>query len=650
MASVIDKSGNIDYFGRLSWGNFFDWLITLCLGGTIALFAVSLGGVRADTHLVLLPLFLIVLALHGIWLAVDNESPKRLSHVPLYFLPFFIWAVINANWLSPTAWLGHHELIYGLEAFIFFWVLVNNVRTRAHLWVMIVMSLSPAAYAIFIGFYQFFQNPRKMADALAEHGIQLSPEFLGHATGSFADPNTFAVFLLVLLPFLLIAGAVPRLPTVLRVLCFYVAAMFLVSLAFTQLFWPLFVLVPLILLVPFLCFQKRAQRFLFPLLGIGGVLLVVAGMTLFHPKFKRDFESAISPEGEAVRFELWKGASDLFLDAPLTGVGAGAFSLAFEQNEAVFLPELAQTPHNDYLLLLAEYGLIGGLLLGGPVFWIFFGAVRRWKMEPARAKLKDRKGSIMPPQKFFLSISLASFLVFLICAGWSFVFYVPVLFLYGVFSFAMLVKSSTNRRLQIPEAAVLRYVYALSGVVLAFSFFNYATPRLKAQAIELQARQRLDHLVEQRVHVSGNAALLEQVIVLYEEAVLLDPSNVDAWIGLSAAQCQRFFQNPADFEAIGAGAVAAVQHAIDLSEYNSMAWGQLGVAYSLSGDLDAAKKALQRALALAPNSSNAHYQWAAYLSHLPENREAALRSVKHAIEINPQNAAARRLEQKLLIL
>ncbi len=69
MASVIDKQGNIPLFGQLSWGNLLDWLVTLCLGGIFMLTVVSLGAVRPDMQLDLLPLYSILLFLHGLWLA-----------------------------------------------------------------------------------------------------------------------------------------------------------------------------------------------------------------------------------------------------------------------------------------------------------------------------------------------------------------------------------------------------------------------------------------------------------------------------------------------------------------------------------------------------------------------------------------------------
>jgi tetratricopeptide (TPR) repeat protein len=152
------------------------------------------------------------------------------------------------------------------------------------------------------------------------------------------------------------------------------------------------------------------------------------------------------------------------------------------------------------------------------------------------------------------------------------------------------------------------------------------------------------------VHVSGNSDLLDEVIELYETAVLLNPDNADAWIGLSAAHCQLFYGNPASYEYIGELASAHAQRAIDLSETYWMGWAQLGIAQGLSGNDAEAEIALARALELAPNNSNAHYYWASYASHFKERREEAIVSVERALEINPNHAAARRLQQKLLIL
>ncbi len=647
MPSLIDQSGNLDYWGRLSWANFVDWLVTACLGVILALSAVLLGCARPDTHAFMLPLFACLIGLHGLWLALREESFKRLSHVPLYFIPFLLWMWLNLFWVSSTVWRGWYECIYALEAFIFLWILVNNVCTRAHLWVLLTIALLPATYAIFNGFFQFFQNPSKLANAYAHYDLRLSREFWGQATGSFADPNSFAVFLLMLVPSLLIAGWVPRLPLIVRVLCLYVAAMFVTAIFFTQVFWALLLLMIIFLLVPWGCFLKRSKRVWSSLIGLLGSLLAIGG---FLWGFKERTSPAMVLEGEAVRWVVWQEALRMILDAPLTGIGAGSFSTEFEQSTEVSLAKLPLTAQNDYLLILAEYGVIGGCLLLLPSAWVVWWSFRCWRAEPARLKLRHGRGTIMPPTKFFLSIALGGVLSFALCLFGSFVFYIPALTLYGVLFFSILIKSSCIRKLHIPLGGYLGTAYFCVALGLACGFYWISAPRIQAQALELHARQRLDQIVEQRVHLSGNPALLDEVIELYTSALRLDPNNADAWIGLSAANGHLFFRKPGNYEQIAMRSSEYARQAIELSEHYWMAWAQLGIAEALRGNYTEAESALIRALDLAPNSSNAHYYWAAYMSHFNDRRAEAIAAVQRALEINPDHVAARRLQQKLRIL
>ena len=171
--AIVNKDNIITIYGRLGWGNLVDWLVTICLGLIIFLTTVSLGGVRPDTQLALLPLFAILLTLHGIWLAVDNASPKRLSHIPFLFVPALLWMLCSVHWFSPVAWRGWYEMIYALQAFIVLWVLSNNVRTRAQLWSLIMIGLAPAAIAIANGFYQFFQDRNSILVAMTDYSLSL---------------------------------------------------------------------------------------------------------------------------------------------------------------------------------------------------------------------------------------------------------------------------------------------------------------------------------------------------------------------------------------------------------------------------------------------------------------------------------------------
>ena len=650
MATIIDKDGNIYFFGRVGWGNFLDWLVTLCVGLIIMLTTVNLGGVRPDTHVALLPLFVLLMFLHGLWLALDRDSPKRLSHIPFWFMPAILWMLASVLWFSPVPWRGWHEMMYTLQAFLMLWVLSNNVRTRAHLWVLIIMSLAPAVVAVFKGFYQFFQASDRMSGAMTEYGLELNPEFIGRATGVFADPSSFAVFLLILLPSLLIAAAVKRLPAILRLLSFYIALMFFACIAFTQSYWASALGVVLVALVPWFCFSSIKRRLLISFLGVLVSALIFAAVVVYHPVFKKGLQGALSEEGEGVRLVLWGEALNLALENPITGVGAGAFGAAFEQSPRVALADAPLTPHNDYLLVLSQLGLLGLVLFGAPSLYVFFCALSRWRKEPYGVRLRDSEGSIMPPQRFFLSLGLAGSIAFSLCLAVTFVFYVPALTFYGVLAYSILVKAGFSRRIKVPDHGVLRIGYLLLATCVGWSFFVLSSSKLEAQALELRARQEMEHVIDMRVHVSGNAKLLDHVIRLYEDALIMDSKNVDAWIGLSASNCQLYFRSPADFENVSERAVTCAERAVELSPQYWKSWSQLGVARSFYGDAPGAEDALRKAVEMAPNSSNAHYYYGAFLSAEKSRQEQALDSVRRALEINPKNAAARRLQQKLLIL
>ena len=199
-------------------------------------------------------------------------------------------------------------MIYALQAFIILWVLSNNVRSRSHLWLIIIMSLTPAAFAVFNGFYQYFQEPKHILGAMTNYGLELNSEFFGRATGAFADPNSFAAFLLILLPSLLIMAGVTRLPKILRLLALYIALIFVVGIALTQSYWASAAVVILMAIIPWFCFRRFKVSLFYSCLAVLAAALIFTAMVIFHPFFKNGLERAQSNEGEGVRLVLWREA------------------------------------------------------------------------------------------------------------------------------------------------------------------------------------------------------------------------------------------------------------------------------------------------------------------------------------------------------
>lgn len=648
MPSLIDKSGNMAYFGQLSWANFVDWLITLTLSGTLFITAVALGGVRPESQVLILPAICMLIVLHGVWCLVSKEAPTRLSQVPFAFVPLLIWALYQVS-QSPASWRGEQQLIYLLEAFVFFAVMANNVRTRVHVWAVLLAGLVPLGLGMFNAFYQFFQNPKRISESLTEYTVELSPAYLGQATGTFADPESFVVLLLLLGPSILFAGIVPRFPMIIRIMCCYIAVMIFLALLMAQVLWALPILIVNAVVLAWLTSRKFPERLKRSVLGVLLVVSLVLGLGYTHNTLRLNAIAAMEEDGEGVRMELWGEVLSLVVDDFL-GTGAGSAELSLEQSARLVMAETPASPLNDYMLVLLELGVPGLVLLLLPLGVVLFYAFRRWRSEPYRARLSGRKGSIMPPQCFFISIAILGCVGSLCCVMFTSVLGFPALLFYVAMFWGLLVKTCFNRRLALPVSRLVRGGYCMLMVIVATVFYQTGTGRLKAQAIELEARQRLDHLIDERVHLSGNNDLLDEVIAMYQEAGVLHPSNADVWVGLSASYNQLFFRNPSAFEEAGKLAEGAANEALKWSDVYWRSWAQLGISRALSGDAQGAEAALVRALELAPNSSNAQYYWASFLSHDPTRLDEAKRAVDLAIEINPDNVAAIRLRQKLLIL
>jgi tetratricopeptide (TPR) repeat protein len=283
-----------------------------------------------------------------------------------------------------------------------------------------------------------------------------------------------------------------------------------------------------------------------------------------------------------------------------------------------------------------------------PLALVFYYALRRWSREPFKFKTLD--GQKMPSNKFFLSLGICAVVAFVLCATLNFLIYIPALLLYGVLMSSILVKFGFSRSVALPSSRFTGPLYFLTCSVVGFTFWAHTSQVTESQGYELQASQRLEILVERGIGVSGNFKLVDQVIRLYEDALIADPRNADAWIGLSMAVCQLHYRDPADFESIGERAVQAARRAYEICPEYWLASAQLGVAHALAGEIEVAGDALLQAIELAPNVSNAHYYYAAFLGVDTTMRQEALQLVRRALEIDPGNAAARRLEQKLLIL
>jgi O-antigen ligase len=78
------------------------------------------------------------------------------------------------------------------------------------------------------------------------------------------------------------------------------------------------------------------------------------------------------------RISIWRDTLGLIRQHPLLGTGLGTFSVAYTSVQSSFLNLLVDHAHCDYLQLVSELGLPGGILVFASIFWILARAVRSY--------------------------------------------------------------------------------------------------------------------------------------------------------------------------------------------------------------------------------------------------------------------------------
>jgi O-antigen ligase len=84
------------------------------------------------------------------------------------------------------------------------------------------------------------------------------------------------------------------------------------------------------------------------------------------------------------RISIWRDTLKLIHQHPLFGTGLGTFSVAYTSVQTTFLNLLVDHAHCDYLEVVSELGLPGGILVFGSIIWILARAVRNYWQSEAR--------------------------------------------------------------------------------------------------------------------------------------------------------------------------------------------------------------------------------------------------------------------------
>ncbi|MGH1335478.1 MAG: O-antigen ligase family protein [Aureispira sp.] len=303
------------------------------------------------------------------------------------------------------------------------------------------------------------------------------------------------------------------------------------------------------------------------------------------------------------RFSLWNNTLEMIQDAPVLGVGLGNWKIHFpkysmaglrSEQGAIFF----QRPHNDYLWIASEMGVLGLIAYLGVLLSSLFFAFRILK-----------KTAQEEPSTYAITLAMTSGLVaFLIFSFFDFPKERPVHLLWSGFIIAFISKTYVslfaNKVEQEQKTSILEnIVYIFPIIALAGIFF--VTQRWQS---EYQLKRVLEARKQQQ-YISVLAGLKQINTSVYE----LDPSAtpIDCYKGEALYLQNRF---P---EALAAYQAANKVHPYHIHTLNNLATTHFGLQ-----DIPIAKKYFEQVLHFAPHFPGANMNLAAIAYNQKEIEQA----------------------------
>ena len=292
----------------------------------------------------------------------DWRSPQVVLNKPIGVL---LLIVFGATCFSQIPHVSLWPAILFGNYIILFYLVIDSVRTRAHLRMLIYVIIAVAILLTIVGLLKVSgHNPFPWWN-YAQSTLNLD---LASASSTFGNPNRFAGYMEMALPLtfgMFFTGDKGGK----RFLIVYLSLMMLIVLVFARSRGALISTMLSITFVTLLyLINYPKHRFKLIAAFMGGLLFI--GLIILSDKnVLEEFKTLKSVQSDTSltsRVILWKNLAEIILDYPLLGTGPGTFSTMFTQYQPVGFKVRFYRAHNDYLEFITEVGI----LLAGVYIWI----------------------------------------------------------------------------------------------------------------------------------------------------------------------------------------------------------------------------------------------------------------------------------------
>jgi len=597
----------------------WEWLRTALLAADLAWTCLNLGGFLPGARVAMVVLTTALLAAH----LLDPDRGVRAHPAGWLFAPFLAYAAANIAWVSPVKWLGWIDWLTWAQAIAVFWVVLNGITSRACRAALVAVLGALGITAAVLAAYQHFRDPGWLM--LGRHQ---AAQFLCRSTGFFGIPNSLGVFMGLLIPPALALTFGRGRSANVRILAGFTGLLLLLGfvLAVSRGAW-LALAAALVLRPPGVAGRGVGVRLAAAAGTLAAVGAAAAALYFTFPLMAERAHQLVRDVGEKTRPILWRGAWQLFRAHPAWGAGGASFDALFEAYRPQGYLDQPYYAHCDYLQMLSDYGAAG--------FVLFFGAAAVLAVRTARARGLAGAG---------YTGLLAFFLHLLV----DFHLHIPALALVVATLAALVTAAAWPAAAPAAPPALARRLAAggmLAAAVVALLVL--ALPTYRAEETRRAAREQIDRMARDGADVTRDRARLDRIRAQLVRATVLDPGNGQAWADRAYGDSLAALVAPAQTEALGAEVEREARRATTLSAVVPEFWIRLGTGYDMERQWVQGGAEFLEALRLAPRRSDLWYYEAYHLSLNPRETGPALGAVGIALRLDPGNALAQSLRQRL---
>ncbi|MBA4150782.1 MAG: O-antigen ligase family protein [Verrucomicrobia bacterium] len=559
------------------------WLERGILGLVLAILVfapLATGAVRPFEFLVVQALTVLigVLWIFRLWIAPDT----KIFWPPIAWavLAFVLYAVARCS-IADIEYVARQEMIRVVIYGFLFFAITNNVK-RAEPAQIIAVTLIILASGIAV--YAAFQFLTKSPNLWT---FNRPVQYLSRGSGTFVNPNHLAGFLEMILPLTIAFTLLGRFKHVSKIFLGYAGLIILVGIGFSvsRGGWAATGIVLLGMLV--ILFKQRGSRLKAAIIF---VLLMCIGLAFVNASWfeRRVQQSYASGQFEDIRPWIWESAIDLWKEEPWLGGGPGHFDERYAKHRQADwrVQGRPQYVHNDYLNALAEWGIIGVIIILSSFLLLARGFFCTWAQVGKGQTDLNRKRSNRE------AILLGA--------------------LFGVI--AILLHSVVDFNLQIPANAIL----FVTLMALITSFRRYETRSFSDPAkwvtkmglsvlllvgiwyLSLQGVRRFEEQkwLKRAEQLAGNP---DERIAALKKAYDAEPQNFNTTYRIGEMLRHQSWQGNADYKEKALEAMRWFHRGMRLNRHSPYNYLRYGMCMDWIGEHEKARAFFEKAVQVDPN-------------------------------------------------